>query len=385
MDEDDRSDAGAPAESQGHDSSTTRTSTISKKPQRKSVRTKKCAVCHSHLSESCRKQLCDPCIAELVSSEQNSLLTDMRAMIREEVQSVIAKEGEISYDSDSQLEEETAGPAPEEGRRYLFSSCDTDELLRAVRKTMMVEEQEKPRSVQDEMFGGLRSQRHRVFPVNPHVRAMIMEEWQESEKKLVIPREFRARLPFEPDDIKDWEDVPKIDVPVAKVARKTAIPFEDSSGLKDPMDRKADGLLKRAWDAAATTIKTNIAATSVARSMSRWLDDLESLFVDRAPRETVQDSISLLKLATGFMADASAESIRFSARNEALTNSARRAIWLKTWSGDCTSKNKLCAIPFSGVRVFSPALDDILEKASDKKGGFPEERSGTSYPSVSFL
>ncbi|KAM4038568.1 LOW QUALITY PROTEIN: lamina-associated polypeptide 2, isoforms alpha/zeta-like [Anomaloglossus baeobatrachus] len=331
----------------------------------------------------------------------------MRAMIREEVQSVIAstsshqecrdmphkrqrqelgissEEGEISYDSDSQLKEETAGPAPEEGRRYLFSSCDTDELLRAVRKTMMVEEQEKPRSVQDEMFGGLRSQRHRVFPVNPHVRAMVMEEWQESEKKLVIPREFRARLPFELDDIKDWEDVPKIDVPVAKVARKTAIPFEDSSGLKDPMDRKADGLLKRAWEAAAP-LSTNIAATSVARSMSRWLDDLESLFVDRAPRETVQDSISLLKLATGFMADASAESIRFSARNEALTNSARRAIWLKTWSGDCASKNKLCAIPFSGVRVFGPALDDILEKESDKKGGFPEERSRRGPPTRRF-
>ncbi|KAM4045328.1 lamina-associated polypeptide 2, isoforms alpha/zeta-like [Anomaloglossus baeobatrachus] len=332
----------------------------------------------------------------------------MRTMIREEVQSVIAstsslqecrdmphkrqrqniefssEEGEISYDSESQLEEETAGPAPEEGRRYLFSSCDTDELLRAVRKTMMVEEQEKPRSVQDEMFGGLRSQRHRVFPVNSHVRAMIMEEWQEAEKKLVIPREFRTRLPFEPNDIKDWEEVPKIDVPVAKVARKTAIPFEDSSGLKDPMDRKADNLLKRAWEAAATTIKTNIAATSVARSMSRWLDDLESQLVDRAPMESVHESISLLKLATGFMADASAESIRFSARNEALTNAARRAIWLKTWYGDCASKNKLCAIPFSGVRVFGPALDEILEKASDKKGGFPEERSRRGPPTRRF-
>ncbi|KAM4043786.1 LOW QUALITY PROTEIN: lamina-associated polypeptide 2, isoforms alpha/zeta-like [Anomaloglossus baeobatrachus] len=336
MDEGDRSEAKSPERSQDHDSSTARTGNIPLRAVRKSIKIKKCAVCNLKLS----------------------------------------------YDSDSQLEDEAIGPAPEEGRHYVFSSSDTDDLLRAVRKTMMVEE-EQP-SVQDEMFGGLRSQQHRVFPVNQHVRAMIMEGWQESERKLVIPRDFRNRLPFEPDDIKESEDVPKIDVPVAKVARKTAIPFEDSSGLKDPMDRKADGLLNKAWEASATTIKTNIAATSVARSMSRWLDDLDTLVQERAPRDTVLESIALLKLATGFMADASAESIRFSARNEELTNSAHLAIWLKTWSGDSASKNKLCSIPFSGIRVFGPAFDDILEKASDKKGGFPKDRPRRGPPSRRF-
>ncbi|KAM4036350.1 uncharacterized protein ACNLHF_015271 [Anomaloglossus baeobatrachus] len=64
--------------------------------------------------------------------------------------------------------------------------------------------------------------------------------------------------------------------------------------------------------------------------MSRWLSDLESQVRDNVPRDTILDSLPMLKLATGFMADASAESVRFSARNEALSNSARRAIWLKT-------------------------------------------------------
>ncbi|CAN2391539.1 hypothetical protein PRIEUP_LOCUS1579 [Pristimantis euphronides] len=88
-------------------------------------------------------------------------------------------------------------------------------------------------------------------------------------------------------------------------------------------------------------------------------------------------------MATGFMADASGESVRFAAKNGALSNAARRAIWLKTWSGDTLSKNKLCSIPFSGAYVFGPVLDDILEKAADKKRGFPQERP-KSKPSYSF-
>ncbi|CAJ0966006.1 unnamed protein product [Ranitomeya imitator] len=80
------------------------------------------------------------------------------------------------------------------------------------------------------------------------------------------------------------------------------------------------------------------------------------------------------------MADASAESVRFAARSESLSNAARRAIWLKTWSGDIQSKNKLCGIPFSGSKVFGPLLVDILEKASDKKKGFPEENTKKFQP-----
>lgn len=36
------------------------------------------------------------------------------------------------------------------------------------------------------------------------------------------------------------------------------------------------------------------------------------------------------------------------ARSTALTNSAKRALWLKTWSVDTASKSKLCGIPFMG-------------------------------------
>ncbi|CAJ0936871.1 unnamed protein product [Ranitomeya imitator] len=329
--------------------------------------------------------------------EQASLLDNIKSMIRDEVQATVStmvppqsprpkrprwdidassEEGEVSGYSDpgSDEEDNTFTVLPEERKKYLFSSENTDILLKAVRSTMKIEDSSEPLSVQDEMFGGLRTRRNRVFPVNNHITAMIMEEWEDVGKKISSPRDFKYRLPFDPEETKVWESVPKIDIPVAKVTRKTAIPFEDSSGLKDPMDKRSEDLLKKAWESSAAIMKTNIAATSVARSMSLWVDEMESHIKNRTPREEILKSFSVLKMATDFMADASAESVRFAARNNALSNAARRALWLRSWTGDTQSKNKLCSIPFSGSHVFGPVLDELLEKASDKKKGFPEEK-----------
>lgn len=81
----------------------------------------------------------------------------------------------------------------------------------------------------------------------------------------------------------------------------------------------------------------------------------------------------LLKVVR-YMADASAESIRMSARSSALINSPRRALWLKTWSGDLASKVKLCGIPFTGDLLFGPELD----RTADKKAGFPAQKKERS-------
>ncbi|XP_077110333.1 lamina-associated polypeptide 2, isoforms alpha/zeta-like isoform X2 [Ranitomeya variabilis] len=325
-------------------------------------------------------------------------MSNMRTMIREEVQASVSglmtpqpsqpdkkrmRDSDSSSEgalSDSELENEEFKDPPGRGKKYLFSSADTDELLGAVRHTMQIEEPPASCSIQDEMFGGLRAQTSKVFPVNAHIRGMILEEWEEAEKRLIIPKDFKLRLPFDPAEVKDWEDVPKIDVPLARVSKRTAIPFEDSSNLKEAMDRKADSLLKRAWESSAAVMRANIAATSVARSMHLWVDDLADQLSSKTPRETILKSLPLLKMGTDFLADASAETVRFTARNQSLSNAARRAIWLKNWSGDVHSKNKLCAIPFSGGRVFGPVLDDILEKASDDKKGFPEDKRKKFQP-----
>ncbi|XP_073412006.1 uncharacterized protein [Dendrobates tinctorius] len=135
-------------------------------------------------------------------------------------------------DSDLEEEGEILADRQVPGRKFLFRLEDTDELVQAVRNTMQIEEVPKPQSRQDLMFGGLVGRRQTVFP-----------------------------------ETRVWEEVSKIDFPVATVTKKTAIPFEDSSSLRDPMDRKADVLLKRTWETSAALIRANIAATLVARSM----------------------------------------------------------------------------------------------------------------------
>ncbi|XP_044127503.1 lamina-associated polypeptide 2-like [Bufo gargarizans] len=296
--------------------------------------------------------------------------SDIEVVAEESAHSVKSwEEGERVSDSD------------DDGRRYYFSTEEMSDLLKAVRSTMGVEEVQRTHSVQEEMFGGLRVKKTRVFPINESIRDMILDEWTDPEKRLGVPATFKNRLLFDPEESKIFNEIPKIDVQVAKVNKKTSLPFEDASQLKDSMDRKADSLLRKSWEASMFNVKTNIAATSVARSMFLWLGELETHIKDRASREQILESLPLLKSATAFLADASAESVRFSARDAALSNAARRALWMKCWSGDKTSKLKLCSIPFSGEYVFGPVLDKILEKAADKKKGFPEDRpSKRRYP-----
>lgn len=87
----------------------------------------------------------------------------------------------------------------------------------------------------------------------------------------------------------------------------------------------------------------------------------------------------MLKKAAAFLADASSDSIRLSARAAALSNTARRALWLKNWRGDVNFKSKLCAIPCEGEFQFGSVLDEILERAGDKGKVFPSTSSNRQY------
>ncbi|XP_066431206.1 uncharacterized protein [Eleutherodactylus coqui] len=266
-------------------------------------------------------------------------------------------------------------PVPiEDEKKYYFSSNDIAHLIKAVRETMQIEEDNPPRTIQDEMFGGLRSRRKIMFPVNQTLQQVIIDEWQEPEKRITVPKEIRNRLAFATEDVRLYRETPKVDIQIAKVAKKTLLPFEDTSQLSDPMDKKIDGLMKKAWEATSLTIEANIASTSVARSMALWLNRLEASIKDRAPREELASCLPLLKMATAFLADASAETVRYGAKTGVLSNSARRALWLKTWAADITSKNKLCAIPFQGEYMFGPVLDKILEKVGDKSKTLPDRQ-----------
>ncbi|XP_066429301.1 uncharacterized protein [Eleutherodactylus coqui] len=336
-----------------------------------------------------------------MQEEKTSLMAEIRSVVREEVQSslsdlqpgsgVTRRSVPAVSESDSDIAENVDfdGEVTQEDKKYLFSTADMDQLLKAVRRTMQVEEDvQQPRTVQEDMFAGLLPQQKSSFPVNATLKQLILNEWESVDQAPLIPREFKERLLFPGDEVSFLDEIPKVDTAIAMVSRKSGLPFEDTSHLKDPLDHKVDTSMRKAWSTSGLIMKANIAATSVARSMAIWLDQFAALVDQKAPREEFASGIPLLRMATGFLADASMETVRLGARMAALSNTARRAVWVKEWSGDAASKNRLCTLPFRGGRIFGPDLDRLLEKAADKSHGLPAtrppKRPFTPHPSSTY-
>ncbi|XP_071973635.1 uncharacterized protein [Engystomops pustulosus] len=376
-----------------------------KEVEKKKASSKRCNMCYNKLSPNYKKTICKECIDGLMREERSSFMDEMKGFIKSEIQTSVSSsisalipqlqppckrprvveslsesdsEGEQASTSNVELFEMEPPPSSSACKmesKYMFLSEDLDALLKAVRDTLKIEEVEESKSVQDELFGILKAKRRRVFPVNDTLKQLILEEWREPENRISVSREFKNRLIFDEQDSRLWDNPPKVDIQVTKIAKKTDLPFEDAIQLKDPLDRKADSLLKKTWEASMLNLKANIATTSVARTMFFWLSGLENHIRSGTPRDVILDTMPTLKSATAFIADASAEGVRFSAKEGALSNATRRTLWLRQWSGDFRSKSKLCGIPFQGEYVFGPDLDAILEKAADKRKGFPETKS----------
>ncbi|XP_073429908.1 uncharacterized protein [Dendrobates tinctorius] len=236
---------------------------------------------------------------------------------------------------------------------------------------MGMEDPRTDRSVQDIMFGGLGQKKRRVFPLNKNVQGLIDKEWEKPDRKSSTVPSIKRKYPFDEEASTSWDKAPKLDVAVAKASRRFALPFEDMGTLKDPLDKKADTLLKGTWESAGGNIRPAVAATCTSRALMVWIDQLERQIREGVPRDKILESMPMIRGAAAFLADSSADSIRLSSKTAALSNAARRALWLKCWPGDLQTKMRLCAIPCEGKFLFGETLDDILEKAGDKKKGFP--------------
>ena len=118
-------------------------------------------------------------------------------------------------------------------------------------------------------------------------------------------------------------------------------------------------------------LKPAMASTVVARNLEYWLDQLKGHIEAGTSRRELLESFPVLMKAVGYIADASAESVKLSARSSALINSTRRALWVKTWQGDTASKLKLCGLPFEGDLVFGTGLDTVLDRTADRKKALP--------------
>ncbi|XP_069839562.1 lamina-associated polypeptide 2, isoforms alpha/zeta-like [Dendropsophus ebraccatus] len=352
-------------------------------------------MCRKKLQSSYSKNLCNTCITKVMQEEAPSFMATVKTLIKNEIRSSISSDkpststsqlevsalspsGPMSPQEPIQIEDEEEGEYRESSDseedsagKALFPIDSVDALVKAVRNTMKVEEFKEQLSVQDKMFEGLAPRKKKVFPLHKNIKDLIQREWNKPDRKFFVPRTLKRKYPFDEIETEYWDRPPMVDPAVAKFCKGAFLPFEDTGVLRDPMDKKADGFLRKSWEATAALFKPVAATTSVARSVKMWLTDLESSIKDGTPRDELIKSLPSLANALDFMSDASDDALRLIAKSTAFSNSARRALWIKDWKGDMASKSRLCAMPCQGQFLFGPALDTVLEKASDRKKGFP--------------
>lgn len=370
---------------------------------------RKCPSCKGLLRDSWPKVLCKSCITDIVKEEtapaspaaqQSELLSSFRKELADTFESFRSyldrrptahssvvphsqssvsasrggsdseeEESNILLNSEEEAEEVNEASSP--SSRYKLSLEEVDDLLRTIHTTLNITEDKAQLSLHDKMFQGLGEEKHRVFPVHKFLSETIKREWKDPERAPFFSKSLKRRFPFDEDSSHIWNKKPRLDAAFSQVSRNTDLAFEDMGILKDTMDKKADSLLRKAWDSSLANLKPAMASTVVARNLEHWLEQLKIHIEAGTPRKDLLDTLPVLSKAVGYIADASAESIRMSARSTALINSARRALWVKTWTGDTASKTKLCGLPFEGDLVFGPGLEAILDRTADKKKAFP--------------
>ncbi|XP_069615753.1 lamina-associated polypeptide 2-like [Ranitomeya imitator] len=357
--------------------------------RRQKSKHKQCALCDEPLPDAHPKKLCNQCITETMQSQSMSV-TDIRAIIREELQAITqasappkksSKEKAVSSSesdeegvihSDSSRSSSSSSTQSDIGGRACFPLDGVDNLVKSIRNTIGCEDAKDDQTAQDIMFAGLAERKRRAFPVIPAVKALIRREWEKQDQRGFLPSASKRKYPFSDEELNTWTKIPKVDAAVASTSKQSALPVEDAGLLSDPLDRKAESSLKRSWEASTGIFKPTIASTCTARSMLVWIDQLDQQIEQGISRQKLRDALPLIRGAAAFMADASADSLRLAARSAGLVNNARRALWMKSWKGDTHSKAKICGIPCEGEFLFGKALDDILKKAKERKKAFPD-------------
>ena len=160
-----------------------------------------------------------------------------------------------------------------------------------------------------------------------------------------------------------------------RLARHVTLPIEDAVSFRDVLDRKIDLELKKAYSTAGGACRPAITTAAVARAISTWAANAEKALLEGTDQGEVISTLQEIRLAGDFVAGASVDAIRSSARSMLASVMARRALWLKPWVADTTSKSNWCKIPYDGANLFGAKLDSAISKVTGGKSGLiPSDR-----------
>ncbi|XP_069821040.1 uncharacterized protein [Dendropsophus ebraccatus] len=247
-------------------------------------------------------------------------------------------------------------------------------LLSAVKKTLETDKNVSLKPKRDQLFYFPHT-KNKVFPFHPVVKECFQSVWHKQEKSDSTSK-FKSTYRLDPEITEEWVSPPAVDLHAARLSKKSYYPSEDSALLSDPMERKADTLCKKTYSAAAASSRVSMATVPVARALRIWISDLFRDIESDVSREDLMHNMDIVKSAADFLCDAPLDNLRFSSRAMAVSNSARRALWMKQWSGDILSKKHFISLPFHPSSLFGPQLDGILKNLKNSM----EESSSQASP-----
>lgn len=98
-----------------------------------------------------------------------------------------------------------------------------------------------------------------------------------------------------------------------------------------------------------------------------WSDNIKTALRQGVGSEEIIKELDELKLASDFMAEAANDVLKCSSRAMLYSITPRRALWLKPWSANPTSKQSWCRIPYDGEALFGDKMDAAITRVSGDK------------------
>lgn len=160
------------------------------------------------------------------------------------------------------------------------------------------------------------------------VKGLIEEEWKKTEKRFPVNWLNKLHSLAEEDAALIYH-LPVVGAAVVRLAKNVTLPMADSTSCKDPLDRRIDIDLKKAYQTAGGACRPEIALTSVSNAFRVWTDNVKMAIQQDVPKEDIVKALEELKLSADFDREASIDIIRCSARAMLHTVMFKQTLWVK--------------------------------------------------------
>ncbi|CAJ0968646.1 unnamed protein product [Ranitomeya imitator] len=250
-----------------------------------------------------------------------------------------------------------------------------DSLIEAVNQSLGIVDELTSSS--DHKVSFKRTKRaHRVFSSHPEFEDLIRRNREHPDKRFSGQRALKARYPFASELCSDWAENPSVDPPVSRLASNTLLSLPNGSSIKDPTDRLIESLARSFFEASSSALFPSFAATWVARAMISWSDSLSKALQEGNVSAELAEMSSQVAMAGSYLINASLDAADCASSAASNAIAIRRALWLRSWRADSTSKKSLTSLPYQGGRLFGEKLDQLISDSTGGKSKFlPQQKA----------